>query len=470
MKKKLLVCCFLLIGAVSLMAEDIGGKVKAAVNGLAAPLNKSIEVSVGEIFYEGVNPSALSRSLSNWIITHAPGTGKFTVVAPSRGIPKPGSPQKAVIKGKFWQEGNVVHVVLQLVEEPSGTVRSSQNFTLSAPELKKDGIEVQPERISIPQEETIFPPVVINPPEKITNPASIIIKAWPNSDTNTYVDGDFLDIKIVANKSCFFKVYHVDVNNDMQLIHPINAGDNELKANVERTIGGGNFKISAPYGQDTIVVVASTRQFTNIEPAGVPLGKATSDIMNSAMSSRGVSLKVVEPAQTAETVSVRFNFTSLPATYYDEVYSYPKPDNVKDAIQAIRADVLKQGGTFNGNEREGTFSVSGTLCNYRITGDTFTMYIRYTGNQFASRSRGAGFSFSMDKPGDLRQAVQAIRNGIEKKGGIFNGNEQQGNFQASGIVGQYRVSNKVTVTITEKPLYIPGSLIEKEVKNYFAGK
>jgi len=70
-------------------------------------------------------------------------------------------------------------------------------------------------------------------------------------------------------------------------------------------------------------------------------------------------------------------------------------------------------------------------------------------------------------PEDISQAIQTVRSGIENKGGTFNGNEKQGNFQAKGITGQYQVSNLVSVIILDKPFVIPYSLIEKEVKNYF---
>jgi len=70
----------------------------------------------------------------------------------------------------------------------------------------------------------------------------------------------------------------------------------------------------------------------------------------------------------------------------------------------------------------------------------------------------------------MDQAVQAVRSGITAKGGTFEGNEQQGNFKASGITGRYSVADRVSVSISEKPALIPNSLIEKEVRSYFVGR
>jgi hypothetical protein len=142
MKKQLLALCLMLIGIAFLGAQDIGGEVRKAVDELAAPLNTRFEVSVGDIFYVGTRtPSGLSRSLAIWIATHANKTGKFIIR--TQGAPRPGSGQNGIIQGKFWQEGNTVHVNLQLVND-SGEELKSHLFTLSAQELKEQGIDIFP--------------------------------------------------------------------------------------------------------------------------------------------------------------------------------------------------------------------------------------------------------------------------------------------------------------------------------------
>jgi hypothetical protein len=149
-----------------------------------------------------------------------------------------------------------------------------------------------------------------------------------------------------------------------------------------------------------------------------------------------------------------------------------------EAVQALRADVVRQGGIFEGNETSGYGVLNKVRTSYRAARDrpdTVRLAVYYL-ESFAGgpgagvRTRGRGFSFSFARPPDIGRAVQTVRSGIEGKGGVFDGNEKQGSFRAGGIAGQYRVSGVVDVTITEKPLLIPGSLIEKEVKNYFGGR
>ena len=68
---------------------------------------------------------------------------------------------------------------------------------------------------------------------------------------------------------------------------------------------------------------------------------------------------------------------------------------------------------------------------------------------------------SAKDPGTL--VAMARRAAIENDA-VFRGNETSGNFSASGVKGVYRMDKKlVTVTITEKPFYVPWPLIESEL-------
>jgi hypothetical protein len=479
MKKGLLFPCLVFIGITFLPAQQIDNMVREAVNNLASRLNVLLEVSIGSITLDNTEtPSEFSRLLAGKVNHYATNNDLFRVIAKSRGIPstRPSGPPKGTISGNFTVNGDKVTVTLELVSDSSGVRIGSQQFTLSLAELKKAGYEILPENINTSQEakeqEKIFTPstpIVSNHSANTAN--ALIIRAWPNSDTNTYIDGDDLKISLESNQDCYFKVYHVDIDKKMQMIYP-NAQNmnNFMKANTVRTIpeGGIRYNIEAPFGQDTIMVVASKQQFNNIEAEYTHIYTATRDVVLNV--SRGLGVQNIQTAQPLETVTVSFNYSSIPNTYFDEIYSYRKPANMAEAVQSMRAEIISQGGIFNGNEREGTFTVAGITGNYTVTGDQFIVRQRNTSNGLPQRSRGAGFSFSIDKPKNISQAVQSVRSGVLGKGGTFEGNEQQGDFRASGITGHYNVSDRVSVNINEKPALIPNSLIEKEVRNYFAGK
>jgi hypothetical protein len=281
----------------------------------------------------------------------------------------------------------------------------------------------------------------------------------------------------VTDEDCYFKVYHIDLNGDMQLIHPNNAdADNRLRANVTRTIpesGALSYVLQAPFGQDTVKVVASRQQFENIRAEFNRTWKATGETVRRAESYRGLALRYTpgEPGgeTLTETVTTGFNFTVLPAGYNDSVYTYRKPENMTEAIRIIRAEILRQGGALN--ERDGSFSIPGIAGKYTVGGDTVVLSLRYSGNQLtAPLTRSASFSFNIDRPRDITRAVQAVKSGIEARGGVFSGDERQGSFRAGGIAGQYQVADRVNVSITEKPALFPVSLIEREIRNYFSGR
>jgi len=479
MKKQFLVLGIFVMSAVMLMAQTANEDIRAAVNSLTARLTSPIEVSVGDFYLDGTQSvSGLSRYLCNRITAHAPDNDKLIVVPRTRGIDrvKTGGTGKGIIKGTFMQAGDVVYVTLQLVRDPGGEIIGTKEITISAAELKNLNVSLLPDNIVTPGgavklddliEPVPIPNVPVNPP---VNTSALKIAAWPDSDSNTYFDGDLIKINLESNQNCYFKVYHIDKDGKMQLIYPHGRyTDNYLRANVKRTISEDprNYLVTAPFGQDTVYVVASVQPLpleANFEE--VKISKNIIDKINRGLLIAG------DNVQPVETVNAWFHYTSLAADYYDETYSYRKPANMTETIQNIRAEVVRHGGTFNGNEQGGAFYYTGVIGNYWVAGNMFTINMRRTGNQLTTqitRGSGTGYRFAIDMPKNMAQAVQAVRAGIEGKGGNFSGNEQQGNFRASGIAGQYNVADRVNITISDKPTLIPNSLIEKEVRSYFNG-
>jgi len=65
--------------------------------------------------------------------------------------------------------------------------------------------------------------------------------------------------------------------------------------------------------------------------------------------------------------------------------------------------------------------------------------------------------------------VARARRAAIEHGADFRGNETSGSFAASGVKGAYRLEGKVvSVTITEKPFYVPCPLVESELKRLVA--
>jgi hypothetical protein len=491
-------------------AQDMNALVKTAVDELVARRNTAIVVSIRAPTLGSTDSvSAFSGYLSRVIDRNAANNTLYRVTPPTRGAPpiRAAGEQRGQIIGTYDLVGDLVEVTLTLVTEPDGKRLSAASFTVSREELERLNLNVLPEnrkteaeaqtQAALLESIPLSPPIVAPPPvaaplPAVKTPAStrvaappvqaeLAVQVWPNKESRTYFDGDIMTISLYASQDCWFKVYHIDVNNQMALIYPNQTDrNNTLKANTERVIPDNTtFELSAPYGEETIFAVFSTTPFEDLENEIRYSIPATRDSISQAAGTRGLTVRsntvtAVDPPE--QTAAARFSYTILPADFVEETFSFTRPSDVPGAVQSLRDEIFMRKGTFTGNEREGTFRVDDIRGSYRVSADEVIMVISRPSYQSAvtplaaTRGAGGGFNFSFDKPSNLPGAVTLVKTAIEKKGGVFAGDTRTGNFKASGIAGNYHIQDKVSVTIQEKPFIIPNQLIEKEVKNYFGSR
>jgi hypothetical protein len=88
-----------------------------------------------------------------------------------------------------------------------------------------------------------------------------------------YRDGDYMTLRIYSERDAYFKVTHIDVNGSAQVIYPVSPGDNNLiKAGETRQIPDNTrFRMTKPYGEETILVGAYERPFTLQTNGAAPL-------------------------------------------------------------------------------------------------------------------------------------------------------------------------------------------------------
>jgi hypothetical protein len=325
MKKIIVAVTLLAAGAALLAAQDIDAGVKNAVDGLASRLNTVLEMSIGDITLAGTDTvSALSRNLQGRIEHHASNNPRMKVVVRSRGLNRVSDRQKGIIRGTFVREGDMVRVTLKLVSDPGGVSLSSREFTIPVAELDRLGIAILPDNIkdqddAEDREEIIS--VVVPDPAPVPSPStpapapavqSFRLEAWPNSESRTYFDGEELTISLWADRDCYVKVYHIDVNSRIQLLYPNSINRNNfLPATTEKIIpepGTTRINIEAPYGQETILIFASTRQFPGVEAEFQQVRQADRGTLSGV--SRGARLQDV--SGTLRNAETRFNITILP--------------------------------------------------------------------------------------------------------------------------------------------------------------
>ncbi|MCL1931891.1 MAG: DUF4384 domain-containing protein [Treponema sp.] len=146
---------------------------------------------------------------------------------------------------------------LRAVDVETGELRGTKNYVLNGSDPTLISI-VNPnmtvERLS--ERETLLQPF-----DGKRNNFNLTVTA----NKNVYYDGEELFVTLRSSEDCYFVIYHLDINNNMQIIYP-NFWDREknfLKANTPRTIPeDSSFTLRAPYGEERVMVYASLRQFT----------------------------------------------------------------------------------------------------------------------------------------------------------------------------------------------------------------
>jgi len=510
MKKKVLVFCFTVLATVSLMAQNIiSNAVQKAVNGLAASpsLAVRLDVVVSDITLNGTQDmtTEASRELRDKVEEHALKNPMFNVLK-TRGKRIPDNPSTGIISGTYSIIGNNVEGYLELsrgnrlLAKESFIIPSSEfkNIALlpvgtkTQEEAKKQdqAIAVTTGTVSQPIQETAvkqepnLPNTIPNTPAANNTSQGINIEAWFDSQLGNrlYMHREPLELTVVADRDCYFKVYTISANKEPPVLRYPNTADkdNKLYANRPRTIfERAKYMLYKPYGIETIWIVASSNQFENIEKEYITPWSA--DTIRTTL--RGGTRGELEMSNKSQPFSgfgnVRYSINILEP---HEEYEFGKPDNMAAFVNSMRSDTARQGGEFNigSNDKSGYSIVNNIRVSYRIPGEApdkiefayYKLKDLANGRNVNVQTRGGStaHSFEIDKPRNLTQTIQTVRSSIESKGGVFQGNEQQGNFKASGIEGQYRVSEKVNVTITDKPVLVPNSLIEKEVRNYFGGR
>ncbi|MDR2135876.1 MAG: DUF4384 domain-containing protein [Treponema sp.] len=452
--------------------EAMEAGVKRAVDALAAGLEARTETLIGPFTLTGTDvPTGLSVYLAEKVSHYAKNNRdrKYRVVVGS-------GDKRAALTGFFTRRNDRVDVTLELSTPEGGA--GSQIFSLSAAELARWGIAVEPENPEARDDlDAVLAALAGAGETGGQSPAArgIHIQAWFDSESRTYMHRDPLKMTVTADRDCYFKIIHIDVNNRMKMIYP-NSYDknNYLRANVPRPVfESAAYMLYEPYGTETILIAASADQFKGIEEEfAAPWTACTAESLREAIGgSRGGDIEARPILFTGEG-EARYSITILKP---HEEYEYARPEDMAAAVQTMREGIVPQGGFFEGSETSGYGVLNKVRTSYRVSRDRpdtvrFAVYYldSFSGGP-GPRTRGQGFSFSFARPGDLSRALEAVRSGIERKGGTFNGNERQGSFRAGGIAGQYRVAEVVQVTISEKPPLIPKTLIEKEVKNYFGG-
>jgi hypothetical protein len=204
----------------------------------------------------------------------------------------------ALLEGRYYEEGSDIVLNLELTEVETG--------------LSIAGEELRLARRDIPGDIALLPANYQDAMEVVGELSDLMKSSNEGLETRvwtargngaTYRDGENLVIRFFANRPCFIKVYHIDVNKKMSLIFPNDYySDNRIEADKIYSIPDDHypfrFELGEPYGTEFIKVIASTRQFEDIEEAFSDLGRAEGRVMT-----RGLAVKQKDELRTEEMIS-----------------------------------------------------------------------------------------------------------------------------------------------------------------------
>ena len=309
----------------SLLNTSAEEEVERAVAAMARNVDKKTTIAVGRIsFGDSQTVSNFSAWLKNSIVSGAhKQRDKFQVATDnessdyavaSRGMtvetPAAGSGSasgiNAVITGSFSPLDTGAEVTLQLVSTSENKiVISSARFIVSSSELQRRRLSLLPETNNAAITKAQF-----ETRQQAVAPYSGNSNRWnftvtPDVLDGIYYDGDYMTMRIYSARDCYFRVIHVDVNGNTQVIYPVSSRDNNfIRAGETRRIPDNTrYRMHAPFGEEMILVSAYDRPFVPDQSSGV---------LSVDGIARGLTVEDNNRTSISPSAAARFSYTILP--------------------------------------------------------------------------------------------------------------------------------------------------------------
>ena len=305
-------------------AED---EVERAVSSMAKAVSQKITIAIGRISYADTQSvSSLSAWLKNSIISGAhkqrekfqvaTGNESADFAAESRGFtaetPADNSAIQAVVTGSYSPLDSGAEVSLQLISTSGNkVVLASERFVISVSEMQRRNLSLLPEK-----DNTVITKAEFDAKQQAVDPYAGRNNKWnftvtPDVLDGIYYEGDFMSMRIFSARDCYFRITHVDVHGNTQVIYPTSARDNNFihAGETRRIPDNTRYRMEPPFGEELILAAAYDQPFAlNLQT--VPL---SADSITRNLTVESGSNTAISPSATA-----KFSYTILPryATEY----------------------------------------------------------------------------------------------------------------------------------------------------------
>lgn len=193
---------------------------------------------------------------------------------------------RSIIYGEVEAMPDAYHLSLRVVDERTGELKGSRGYEL----LGTDPVLVNLVNPDISVQSLIERQSILTPFDGAQNSFELKV----STKKSVFYDRENMQISLIASKDCYFVLYHLGVDNNIQVIYPnaFEHGRNTLKAGVPRSIPeDASYMLHAPYGEERILVYAS-EQPIDIPAEQYEARPVTRSVMDSMMeksSSRGLA-------------------------------------------------------------------------------------------------------------------------------------------------------------------------------------
>lgn len=150
----------------------------------------------------------------------------------------------------------------------------------------------------------------------LTEGSSFDLQLWTNKPAGeVYTEGEELEISVRSNRDAFLRVdYYQADGTVVHLVPNLFVDDAFVQANKTYTFGGrharSGFRITGPFGAETIKAVASTRALDALLASEKPVEESQGYLKNFHAQMRGVAL-VANPDQPAQWAETAFGLTTV---------------------------------------------------------------------------------------------------------------------------------------------------------------
>jgi len=161
---------------------------------------------------------------------------------------------KQIVFGEIKALPDIYRLSLRAVETETGKLLGEKNYNLTV----NDPVLVNLVNPEVEVQQLVDRKTILELFDGKLNNFGLNMK----TNKTVYYDGEDMFITLSAKEDCFFVIYHLDVNDKMQLIYPnyLDMGKNFLRSGTTRTIPESSyFRLHAPFGEERILLYAAEK-------------------------------------------------------------------------------------------------------------------------------------------------------------------------------------------------------------------